>query len=185
MSISRLETQLRDAFEDAEFYRIERDYFKSIVFQQPGAERHYARPTSPRLRRSSVAPSNAPSSTTGGGSADSPYSAYDDDLRESERIVRRRTSNYHPSAESVSMPVNGPGGPSTAYSAPGFHSVNDPSSAGMTRRTQSFDPRDQRPLPELQEAPHQPPVLRDPFAPSNSGHFDNRNWAPGQARDNR
>jgi hypothetical protein len=190
MSISRLETQLRDAFEDADFYRIERDYFRSIVFQQPGAERHYTRPSSPRLRRVSVAPSLAPSSTTGAGSADSPYSAYDDDVRESDRNVRRRTSNYHPSAESVSAQLNGPGGPSSGYSTPGFHSVNGPPSAGMPgsrSQSQSYDPRDQRPPPELQQPPHPRPVLRDPFAPSDPGHFENRGWGPGSghARDNR
>jgi len=190
MSISRLETQLREAFEDADFYRNERDYFKSVVFQQPGAERHYARPPSPRLRRVSIAPSNAPSSTTGAGSADSPYSAYDDDVRESERNVRRRTSNYQPPAESAPMQLNGPGGPPSGFSAPGFHSANGPPSAGMAgnhSQPHSYDPRDQRPPLELQHASHQRPVLRDPFAPSDPGHYDNRGWGPGpgQGRDNR
>jgi hypothetical protein len=182
-SISRLETQLRDAFEDAEFYRNERDYFRSIVFQQPGGERHYARPSSPRLRRVSVAPSNAPSSITGDGSADSPYSAYDDDIRESERNVRRRTSNYHPPTESVPMHMSGPGGPPAAYPTPSFHPVNGHPSAGMPSRSQSFDPRDQRPPSERQQAP----VLRDPFTSSNSNRFDNRTWGPGagQGRDSR
>ncbi|KAF2009292.1 hypothetical protein BU24DRAFT_358634 [Aaosphaeria arxii CBS 175.79] len=95
-SIHRLEHQLREAAEDVDFYRTERDYFKSIVLQQPGAERHYARQPSPRLRRLSVAPSNTPSSTRG-GSVDS-FSGPEeyDDPRESERNVRRRTSSYHP-----------------------------------------------------------------------------------------
>lgn len=105
MSISRLEQQLRDAIEDAEFYRRERDYFKAVVFQQPQPERHYGRPSSPRLRRVSMAPSLAPSSTTGAGSEGS-YGEYDDDDREEERNVRRRTSNYHPVAGSgASEPI--------------------------------------------------------------------------------
>jgi hypothetical protein len=93
MSISRLEQQLRNALEDSEYYRVERDYFKAIVFQQPHAEDHYGRPPSPRLRRSSL-PSYAPSSTRG-GSVDS-YADYEEEHREEERNVRRRTSNYYP-----------------------------------------------------------------------------------------
>jgi hypothetical protein len=185
MSISRLETQLRDAYEDAEYYKNERDYFKSIVFQQPGAERHYARPPSPRLRRLSVAPSIAPSSTTGGGSADSPYSAYDDEPQEPERNVRRRTNTYHPTPEMLPTPSNGLSMSPSGYPSSGFHSVNGPPpSVNMPvnhPQAQAFDPRDQRPLPEL----HQRPILRDPFTPSVSGHHENRTWtpAPGQGRE--
>ncbi len=97
ISISRLEQQLREAIEDAEYYRTERDYFKNIALQQPNSERHYARPPSPRLRRCSVAPSQAPSSTTGAGS-DGGYGDYDDEPREEERNVRRRTSTYYPAS---------------------------------------------------------------------------------------
>lgn len=95
MSISRLEQQLRDAIEDAEYYRRERDFFKTLVFQQPHAERQYGRPPSPRLRRVSMAPSLAPSSSQGVGSEES-YGEYEEDDREEERNVRRRTSSYHP-----------------------------------------------------------------------------------------
>lgn len=173
MSISRLEAQLREAFEDAEFYRGERDFFKSIVFQQqPGAERVYVRPPSPRLRRVSVAPSNAPSSTTGAGSADSPFSGYDDDMRESDRNVRRRTSSYHPSAESVPMQVSGP---PANFPPQGFAAAN-----GDRSLPQSFEPHEHRPSSEIQQAPpHSRPILRDPFPSSDAGHYDNRNWAPG------
>ncbi|PSN59155.1 hypothetical protein BS50DRAFT_446670, partial [Corynespora cassiicola Philippines] len=49
-SIASMEQQLRDAIEDAEYYRAERDFFKSIVHQQqPDSEKLYARPPSPRL----------------------------------------------------------------------------------------------------------------------------------------
>ncbi|KAF1949981.1 hypothetical protein CC80DRAFT_520271 [Byssothecium circinans] len=153
-SISRLETQLRDALEDIEHYRNERDYFKVIVFQQPNADRHYNRPASPRLHRPSVSvpPSNAPSSTNGGGSGGSPYSAYDDEPAELERNVRRRTSNYHPPPGQAPTP------------APAFA---------------PYDSRDQHPLPQMQQPPPpQRPVLRDPFAPADAGRYENRNWAP-------
>lgn len=71
-----LEQQLREALEDVEHYRDERDYFRCIVFQLPNAKHHYVRPPSPRHERSSSAPSNAPSSDTGAGSTGSPYSGY-------------------------------------------------------------------------------------------------------------
>ncbi|PZD33992.1 bZIP-2 domain containing protein [Pyrenophora tritici-repentis] len=53
MSISRLEQNVRDSTEDAEYYRSERDYWRSIAMQEH-PERHYARPPSPRLRRLST-----------------------------------------------------------------------------------------------------------------------------------
>ena len=38
MSISRLEQQVRDAIDSADFYRTERDYFRSLVYRQPRAK---------------------------------------------------------------------------------------------------------------------------------------------------
>jgi hypothetical protein len=166
-SISRLEQQIRDAAEDVEYYRTERDYFKIIVFQQPGADQHYARPTSPRLQRTSMPPSIAPS--TVGGSADSPYSDYDDDEPiEPERNVRRRTSNYHP--------VTGP--PLQTHPAQSYSPVNNPP---MNRPPppQQFDSREQIVRPERQQP--QRPQLRDSFAPE-PARYDNRNWAHGPGR---
>jgi hypothetical protein len=88
MTISRLEQRLRDAIEDAEFYRGERDYFKSIVYQQPLPERHYTRPPSPRLTRPSLPPSLAPSSTRRG--SEESYGDYEEENRDEGRNVRRR-----------------------------------------------------------------------------------------------
>ncbi|KAF2877240.1 hypothetical protein BDV95DRAFT_482341 [Massariosphaeria phaeospora] len=138
MSIARLEQQLREAIEDIDFYRGERDHFKSIVYQQPGAERHYARPQSPRLRRVSISFSTAPSST--GGSEGSPYSQYDDDPRELERNVRRRTSNYHPPTGPAPQ-LDGPGPQSQSYPVASFPPVNSQpamSPSGLPPR-HSFD----------------------------------------------
>lgn len=186
MSISRLEQQLREALEDIDYYRGERDYFKSIVFQQPGAERHYARPPSPRLRRLSAAPSNAPSST-GGGSGSS-YSGYEDleNGRESDRNVRRRTSSYHPATGPPPTALNGSGPPSQSYPTATYQQANPqlPTAHAPNRPPpQQFDPREQRPLPELQP-PSQRPLLRDPFA-SDASRFENRGWVPGPNRESR
>ncbi|KAF9735368.1 hypothetical protein PMIN06_012311 [Paraphaeosphaeria minitans] len=176
MSIARLEQQLRDALEDREFYRSERDYFQNLVYQQPGADRHYGRPTSPRLRRPSVSHSNAASSNTGGGSAGSPYSAYDEDDVESDRNVRRRTSTYHPPLGQTAAPLNGTGPPSSTHPAATFSSVNA-AATGMPSHRQA--------QPHHHYSTQQAP-LHDPFA-SDPARYEQRNWAPapGQPRENR
>ncbi|KAF1964730.1 hypothetical protein BU23DRAFT_585433 [Bimuria novae-zelandiae CBS 107.79] len=181
ISIARLEQQLRDALEDRDFYRSERDYFQHIVYQQPGAERHYQRLSSPRLRRPSVAPSNAASSNTGGGSAGSPYSAYDDDDLQSERNVRRRTSTYHPPLGQTTAPLNGTGPLPSNYPAPTFPSVNAPASGMSSHRLQ----QQAQPLPEHQQIAGTRPQLQDPFA--SDPRYEHRHWgpAPGQVRDSR
>ncbi|KAF2818727.1 hypothetical protein CC86DRAFT_308473 [Ophiobolus disseminans] len=175
MSISRLEQQLRDALEDAEFYRGERDYFKSIVFQQPRPDRHYARPPSPRLRRPSLPPSHAPSSTRG-GSEDS-YADYEEELREEERNVRRRTSNYHPVAGPPPNEINVPGVASQNYSST-FPPVNAAPSQGMPP-SQQPPPREQTHLPTQQQMTLERPAYRDPFG-TDAGRYENRSWTPSQ-----
>lgn len=170
MSISRLETQLRHAHEDAEFYRQERDYFKAIVFQQPHPERHYARPPSPRLRRLSVAPSIAPSSTDGPGS-DGSYGDYEDDYQEEERNVRRRTSAYHPPPD-LAQPATEP----QRYSASGFPTANMPSvqSVSAGQPYSSLQPSHVSNLGR--------PTYRDPFS-SEAGRHEHRTWTSEQGPD--
>jgi hypothetical protein len=179
MSIARLEQQLRDALEDREYYRNERDYFQNVVYQQPGGDRHYGRPTSPRLRRPSVSHSNAASSNTGGGSAGSPYSAYDDDDAESDRNVRRRTSTYHPPLGQIAAPLNGTGPSTSNHPAATFSSVNAAAS-GMPPHLA------QRQVQQHHHFSTQQPPLHDPFA-SDPTRYEQRSWAPasGQLRENR
>lgn len=192
ISIARLEQQLRDAIEDRDFYQGERDYFQSVVYQQPGGERHYARPPSPRHRRASAAPSNATSSTAGGGSAGSPYSAYDEDVLEPERNVRRRTSTYHPPPGQTAAPLNSAPSSTLGYSTPRFASVNAPSNGMVANRTQqqmqiqSFENREPRQQQEHHVMSAHRPQLHDPFA-SESAHREHRNWAPahGQVHESR
>ncbi|KAJ4357266.1 uncharacterized protein N0V89_001841 [Didymosphaeria variabile] len=179
MSIARLEQQLRDALEDREYYRNERDYFQNILLQQPGSDRLYQRPPSPRLRRPSVSLSNAASSITGGGSAGSPYSAYDDDEPELDRNVRRRTSTYHPPLGQTAAPLNGTGTSTPNHPAATFASVNVAANGMPSHRAQQ----------QVQSHHHyaaQRPQLHDPFA-SEPARYEQRNWAPapGQVRENR
>ncbi|KAH7078701.1 hypothetical protein BKA63DRAFT_249449 [Paraphoma chrysanthemicola] len=175
MSISRLEQQLRDALEDAEFYRGERDYFKSIVYQQPRPERHQARPASPRLRRPSVAPSY-PASSTRGGSEDS-FAEYEEEAREEERNVRRRTSNYHPVSGPPPNDLSGTGNPMQTYPGSTFSPMHNVASQGMAQ-TQQPAPRDQSHPSAIQPLPADRPVYRDPF-PTDNGRYESRSWTPG------
>lgn len=180
MSISRLEQQLRDALEDAEFYRGERDYFKSIVFQQPRPDSHYARPPSPRLRRPSLPPSHAPSSTRG-GSEDS-YADYEDEIREEERNVRRRTSNYHPVSGPPPNEISGSSIASQNYSS-AYPPINSAPSQGMSP-AQQHPPREQMHPSNHQHMSSERPSYRDPFA-SDPARYENRSWtpSPGQPRE--
>lgn len=52
-SIARLEQKVRHATDKANSYRCERDFFRSIIYQQSSAERHCARPASRTLRHPS------------------------------------------------------------------------------------------------------------------------------------
>ena len=123
-TIGRLEQQVKELSEDADFYRRERDMFRGILSTIPGSERHLQRPPSPRLRRSSIVsiPGHSGSSTIG-----EQVPSQEQAQRSPEgRNVRRRTSTFSlpppppPAAQHISVP-NAPYqpnfGPST-YGAP-------------------------------------------------------------------
>jgi hypothetical protein len=174
MSISRLEQNVRDSTEDAEYYRSERDYWRSIAMQAH-PDRHYPRPQSPRLRRTSAAPSRAPSSTTGHGSEAS-YDDYEEEAREEERNIRRRTSSYHPALGlHQTAPVSTPD--SHGYSVPSFPPVNH----AAVQDPPQCHPDRQHQLSRPQQPPPERPLYHDPFA-SDSGRYEHRNWTPEQNR---
>ncbi|KAH3911058.1 hypothetical protein HBH56_139990 [Parastagonospora nodorum] len=169
MSISRLEQQLRNALEDAEFYHSERDYFKAIVFSQSRPETlSVTRPQSPRLRRPSIPPSNATSSIRG-GSEDS-FADYEEEIREEERNVRRRTSNYHPASGPPPNDISAPDARSQNY-PPGYPPGN--------QLSQGVSPVHQYPARE-QMHPGQP-VYRDQYG-QDKGRYENSNWTPPQGQ---
>lgn len=151
MSISRLEQQVRDAIDRADFYRTERDFFRSIVYQQPGADRHYPRQPSPVLRHLSSAPSRAPSSLNDG--SDGSYGDYEEENRDTERNVRRRTGSYQPT------PALPPADANVSPFAPhGYASSHDAS------RGQRYASNDQGHLPAIQQNGMERPLYRGSFA---------------------
>jgi hypothetical protein len=166
MSISRLEQNVRDSTEDAEYYRSERDYWRSIAMQVH-PDRHYPRPQSPRLRRVSVAPSCAPSSTTGHGS-DASYDDYEEEAYEEERNVRRRTNNYHPAL-----------GPHPTASTPHFNGYSTPSCPSGNHTPVHNAPQGHQNMQQEHPAGPQQPPPHDSFAPD-SGRFEHRKWTPEQ-----
>jgi len=58
-AIRKLERQVKDLTEDRDFYMRERDYFSTVLFRQPGAERLPPRPQSPRISRPAPLPIRA------------------------------------------------------------------------------------------------------------------------------
>ena len=158
--IPELEQQVRDAFDSIEFYRKERDYFRSIVYQQPGAERYHPRAASPQLKRLSVVLSQGTPSVNGGGS-DRSFGDYDDEAQDSKRNVRRRTNNYHV--------VSGPSPTDSMPSGAPLHEYRSspfpPSKAGghhMGGHGQPYSP-------EACES-----AYREPFGSDNARHFADR-----------
>ncbi|KAL9039533.1 MAG: hypothetical protein Q9214_004837 [Letrouitia sp. 1 TL-2023] len=87
-NIAKLEHQVRDMVEDSDFYRQERDYFRSLISKNPGQAHLAARPLSPRqLRMNSAGSENAHTSH------EWPMPDANDPT---PRNTRRRTSSYMP-----------------------------------------------------------------------------------------
>ncbi len=88
-NIAKLEHQVRELAEEKEFYRLERDYFRSLVTNHPGQPPIGPRPVSPRQLRLAPPPGNP------GGYPNSPWPTTEDSAR-GGRNTRRRTSSYVP-----------------------------------------------------------------------------------------
>ena len=107
-TIARLEQQVKELGEDADFYRRERDFMAGILIHVPGCESHFPRPTSPRNRRSSITalPSAAGVFGYPSGQEHLPRSP------EEDRNVRRRTSTFSlppPPPLQLQLPASGGG----------------------------------------------------------------------------
>jgi hypothetical protein len=163
MSISRLEQQLRNAQEDAEFYRGERDRYRDVCLQHrpelPGK-------LSPRLRRPSL-PSIPPSSTR--GNSEDSFADYEEEVREEERNVRRRTSNYHPVSGPPPNEINGPG---SAPQASNFAPIN-PAIAQRVPHGQPFLHHEHAHSSVQQPMTSERQVYHSPFV-SSPGRYEHR-----------
>ena len=141
-TISKLEQQVKELGEDADFYRRERDIFQGILSTIPGCERHLQRPPSPRLRRSSILSLPGSSGTSVGG----PPPTQEQIQRSPEgRNVRRRTSTF-------SLP---PPPPQHQFPAPppAFHPSLGPPAYGTPLAPQPA------PMPQHGRLEHLPPTI--------------------------
>ncbi|KAK8173868.1 hypothetical protein IWX90DRAFT_413260 [Phyllosticta citrichinensis] len=183
-TIARLEQQVRDANEDVEFNRRERDYLAQLLYQAPGGERHFPRPPSPRSRRMSMQTqgstgggSSGHGSTSAGSTPSMAYSTYppteqrgDQRVAEPERNVRRRTSSYLPAPHAAPGP---PAQPHMGYPQASFAPLAAPQVAPQSHPSS-------RPLPpgavpqQLQHAAPSQALYPPPQAP---GRVE-RSWPP-------
>ncbi|KAK8213955.1 hypothetical protein IWZ01DRAFT_221046 [Phyllosticta capitalensis] len=181
-TISRLEQQVREANEDVEFYRRERDYLAQLVYQAPGGDRHFPRPPSPRLRRMSMQTqgstgggSSGHGSTSAGSTPSIAYSSYppteqrSEQRAEPERNVRRRTSSYLPPPHAAPGPQPQPpmGYPPTSY-APLPPAQPAPQSHPSTRSIP----------PVAVPQPFQPAAPQALYPPPQGPERAERSWPP-------
>ncbi|KAF4549684.1 Hypothetical protein D9617_20g027400 [Elsinoe fawcettii] len=188
-TIRKLENQVKEVSEDLEFYRRERDHLANALLQTPGAERHFPRPPSPRLRR-------GPPSTPGDMS-DRGFDFVQEqpDSRDDGRNVRRRTSSFHTPTE----PCISGGMRTPAVSQPGpaqYTYPHHPNSAGSSwsrveyppnppvRAEISRDPYPAPPPPRAQLPPlNLPPIMQatPSTGPQNpyAGHRLDKPWPHG------
>ena len=102
-TISKLETQIRDIGEEKEYYRIERDYFRNLVYSTPAQAQVVPRMPSPRQRKISQ-------SGHLGQVVSNQYSQPEERGNQAARNTRRRTSGYTPAGDipQSSMPAPNP-----------------------------------------------------------------------------
>lgn len=179
-TIARLEQQVREANEDIEYYKRERDYFAQLVYQAPGGDRHFPRPPSPRSRRLSMQAQGSTGASSGQGSASASstpgvgFASYPDQRSEqrpseSDRNVRRRTSSYLP------PPGATPGQqaqPQVVY-PPSSYPPLAAASPAPGSRTPSGSMQHGLPQQPQQQAPPQP-GYPTPYAPERN----DRSWPP-------
>lgn len=163
-NIAKLEHQVRELAEEKEFYRLERDFFRSVAKTTPGQPPIGPRPTSPRLLR--LAPQGAP-----GGYSNAQWQAADDSSR-TGRNTRRRTSSYVP-PQGLVPPTNVPppplptGPPTGMAPAPtGRHMPMAPSASG----TGDAGNRSRLPGPGH--------LTVGPYDPNAAANYENA-WKPG------
>ncbi|KAK5678417.1 hypothetical protein LTS10_008860 [Elasticomyces elasticus] len=193
VTIGKLDQQVKELGEDADFYRRERDYLSGVLSQTPGADRHFPRPPSPRRRRTSTTrtgPSGNGGRGRGGGREASQRSP------QQARNVRRRTSTISlpppPPPQSATTPQIAPF--PSGYSMQSYRPPLAPHPIPQHQRSSGPMPspspllRDSMPprptLPSMNSS--QPPQVMQ--APPDTGPwnpYDRRNQAPPSSREQR
>ncbi|KAK5110931.1 hypothetical protein LTR62_005469 [Meristemomyces frigidus] len=110
VTIGRLEQQVKELGEDADFYRRERDHLSAALFQMPSADRYFPRPLSPRRRRTSIVMAGS----SGRISADYMSESGPRSPQQSRNVRRRRSTL----SVAQTPAQTGPQQPSTLFQAP-------------------------------------------------------------------
>lgn len=161
-SIARLELQVKELTEDAEFYRNERANLLSVLRGIPGTEQHQQRPMSPRQLRGSMG-QMPPSMMSRRPSYMRPPES-EPQSPETGRNVRRRTSTFSLPGAPPSGPLPPPPGPplQPGYPPSGYTTPIAPQpSVGPLPSPMSRQPLPtpaQRPPGQQQQQQQQPPL---------------------------
>lgn len=193
--IDILRQQMRETEEDAEFYRRERDYFASIVYNGPDRSRHFPRPDSPRRIRLS---GPAVSLNASSGSPSTYNTRQENVTQDTVRNTKRRLGGEDSKHESVILPPHPPtvegyndSRESIFPQRPDFHQPSTPNPA-HSYATQYYEPmpplqlpgppastqvQEQRPgVPTQQQ--NYPPIITQPphppFQPTSTPNHSSR-----------
>ena len=107
-TITKLETRIRDLSEERDYYRVERDYFRGIVYSTSAQALVVPRVPSPRLRKSAQSSGGAPRS-------DTQWEQSEDRGAQTGRNTRRRINSFTPTYE-LPPPGMAPPNPLPAFS---------------------------------------------------------------------
>ncbi|MCJ1375388.1 hypothetical protein MMC20_006623 [Loxospora ochrophaea] len=126
-AISTLQSQVREMSEERDYYRMERDYYRSLVQNTPQQVQVAARPPSPRQRKTAQAGKN--------GSATRPqWHSPEERAGQIGRNTRRRTSTNKSTYELPPPSILGPNQPPPGYmpasSFPYLNAESQPPSHG-------------------------------------------------------
>ena len=144
-TISKLENQIREIGEEKEYYRLERDYFRGLVYSSSAQAQVVPRLPSPRLRKFSQAGNI-------GTMVESQWQQPEERGGQAGRNTRRRISayapNYEQSSTTMAAPTQSPGYPPTP---PMQFSHPPPRTASSVARPPPSG------LPPPRPGPHDPP----------------------------
>ncbi|MCJ1243911.1 hypothetical protein MMC30_001108 [Trapelia coarctata] len=112
-TIAKLESQIRDIGEERDYYRAERDYFRSLVYSTSAQSLVVPRLPSPRQRK-------APQVSSTGARVESQWEQSEERGGQTGRNTRRRISGAYTPTYELPPPALGPQTQSSGYSAQNF-----------------------------------------------------------------
>ncbi|MCJ1327647.1 hypothetical protein MMC10_004318 [Thelotrema lepadinum] len=160
-TIARLENKVRDLSDEREFYRVERDYFRKLVYNSSAQSQVVPRPSSPRPRRTSI-------DTTSTGTPE--WQQNGDRGSDDGRNQRRRISGFFEGGPGQPPPPPPQGPPPTSHNPHAKYPLQQPIYGyppdPMMRGPPA--PHERLPIPGQPPLPGPPQALRN--APYDGSH---------------